>query len=140
MGLSVSRPGNFWRHCGLVATVATLFVLETGTAKAQIFPDMVPGEIIVGMSESYGAANATPTAQRTQEPFMNHSLVRQGLERSVGVVTEEMPMYANILIATDGSELAGKAVEHGVAFAKAIGARIVVLTVVAPFRIFTVNA
>jgi nucleotide-binding universal stress UspA family protein len=49
-------------------------------------------------------------------------------------------MYANILIPTDGSELAGKAVEHGVAFARAIGARIVVLTVVAPFRIFTANA
>jgi nucleotide-binding universal stress UspA family protein len=49
-------------------------------------------------------------------------------------------MYANILIPTDGSELAGKAVEHGVVFAREIGARIVVLTVVAPFRIFTANA
>jgi nucleotide-binding universal stress UspA family protein len=29
-------------------------------------------------------------------------------------------LYKNILIQTDGSELAGKAVEHGVALAKAI--------------------
>jgi nucleotide-binding universal stress UspA family protein len=32
-------------------------------------------------------------------------------------------MYTNILIPTDGSELAGKAVEHGIALAKRIGAR-----------------
>ena len=31
-------------------------------------------------------------------------------------------MYTNILIPTDGSELAGKAVEHGIALAKRIGA------------------
>ena len=31
-------------------------------------------------------------------------------------------MYANILIPTDGSELAGKAIQHGIALAKRIGA------------------
>ena len=33
-------------------------------------------------------------------------------------------MYANILIPTDGSQLSGKAVEHGIALAKRIGAKI----------------
>ena len=38
-------------------------------------------------------------------------------------------MYKNVLIPTDGSELAGKAVQHGVALAKAIGAKVTALTV-----------
>ncbi|MBN9888147.1 universal stress protein [Salipiger abyssi] len=38
-------------------------------------------------------------------------------------------MYKKILIATDGSELAGKAVEHGVALAQTVGADVVVVTV-----------
>ena len=48
-------------------------------------------------------------------------------------------MYANILIPTDGSELAGKAVEHGIALAKRIGAKVTVLTVTPPFHTFTTN-
>jgi nucleotide-binding universal stress UspA family protein len=48
-------------------------------------------------------------------------------------------MYKNILIATDGSKLAGKAVEHGIALAKAIGAKITVLTVTVPFHVFTMD-
>lgn len=48
-------------------------------------------------------------------------------------------MYKNILIPTDGSELAGKAVRHGIALAKAIGAKITVLTVSAPFHLFTLD-
>ena len=43
-------------------------------------------------------------------------------------------MYSKILIPTDGSELAGKAVEHGVALAKAVAARIPILTVTRPYR------
>jgi nucleotide-binding universal stress UspA family protein len=46
-------------------------------------------------------------------------------------------MYENILIPTDGSELAGKAVQCGITFAKEIGAKITVLTVTAPFHVFT---
>lgn len=38
-------------------------------------------------------------------------------------------MYRNILIATDGSDLAGKAVDHGVMLAKATGASVVFVTV-----------
>ena len=49
-------------------------------------------------------------------------------------------MYKNILIPTDGSELAGKAVQHGMALAKAIGAKITVVTVTLPFHIFTLDA
>ncbi len=41
-------------------------------------------------------------------------------------------MYTHILIPTDGSELAGKAVQHGLAFAKRIGAKVTVLTVLPP--------
>lgn len=48
-------------------------------------------------------------------------------------------MYKNILIPTDGSELAGKAVQHGMAFAKEIGAKITVLTVTVPFHVFTLD-
>jgi nucleotide-binding universal stress UspA family protein len=48
-------------------------------------------------------------------------------------------MYANILIPTDGSELAGKAVQHGIALAKRIGAKVTVLTVLPPFRTFTTD-
>ena len=48
-------------------------------------------------------------------------------------------MYTNILIATDGSELAGKAVQHGIALAKWVGAKTTGLTVVPPFHILTTD-
>ena len=48
-------------------------------------------------------------------------------------------MYTNILIPTDGSELAGKAVQHGIILAKRIGARVTVLTVLPPFHVFTTD-
>jgi hypothetical protein len=48
-------------------------------------------------------------------------------------------MYANILIPTDGSELAGKAVQHGLTLAKRIGAKATVLTVLPPFHTFTTD-
>ncbi len=41
-------------------------------------------------------------------------------------------MYTHILIPTDGSELAGKAVQHGIALAKLIGAKVSLLTVLPP--------
>jgi nucleotide-binding universal stress UspA family protein len=46
-------------------------------------------------------------------------------------------MYMNILIPTDGSALAGKAVEHGIALAKRIDAKVTALTVVPPFHMVT---
>lgn len=41
-------------------------------------------------------------------------------------------MYKNILIATDGSELAGKGVRHGLALAERLGAKVTFLSVVEP--------
>ena len=42
-------------------------------------------------------------------------------------------MYSKILIATDGSELAGKGLEQGVGLAKALGAEVTVITVSEPW-------
>jgi nucleotide-binding universal stress UspA family protein len=39
-------------------------------------------------------------------------------------------LFRNILIPTDGSDLAAKAVEQGVLFAKEIGAKITAVTVI----------
>jgi nucleotide-binding universal stress UspA family protein len=49
-------------------------------------------------------------------------------------------MYTAILIPTDGSELAAKAVQHGIALAKRIGAKVTALTVLPPFHTFTTDA
>jgi nucleotide-binding universal stress UspA family protein len=48
-------------------------------------------------------------------------------------------MYKHILIPTDGSELATKAVTHGIALAKAIRARITAVTVTMPFHFFATD-
>lgn len=42
-------------------------------------------------------------------------------------------MYRNILVPTDGSELAERAVAHGLGLAKAVGAKITAVTVSEPF-------
>ncbi len=49
-------------------------------------------------------------------------------------------MYSHILIPTDGSELAEQAVQHGIALAKALAAKITVLTVTPPFHTLTTDA
>lgn len=49
-------------------------------------------------------------------------------------------MFSNILIPTDGSRLAGVAVEKGIALAKENGAKVTVLTVTEPFHIFSAEA
>ena len=48
-------------------------------------------------------------------------------------------MYTHILIPTDGSELAEKAVLAGIALAKRIGAKATVLTVLPPFHMLTAD-
>ncbi len=48
-------------------------------------------------------------------------------------------MYANILIPTDGSELSGRAVAHGIALARRLDSRITVLTVTPPFHMLTTD-
>ena len=47
-------------------------------------------------------------------------------------------MFRNILVATDGSDLAAKAVEQGVVFAKEICAKITAVTVTEPFHLLSV--
>ena len=44
-------------------------------------------------------------------------------------------MYKNILLSTDGSELARKGVEHGIALAKALGAKVAIITVTEPLPV-----
>ena len=48
-------------------------------------------------------------------------------------------MYKHILIPTDGSDLSRKAIEHGVALAKSIGASVVGITVSPTFHTFAVD-
>lgn len=47
-------------------------------------------------------------------------------------------MYKHVLIPTDGSELASHAVTEGVSLAKAVGARVTVIVVEAPFDVLHV--
>lgn len=48
-------------------------------------------------------------------------------------------MYTHILIPTDGSELSERAIEQGVALAKAVRAKVTGFTVSLPFHMFTVE-
>ena len=51
--------------------------------------------------------------------------------------SEEEKLYSHILIPTDGSVLAEKAVQHGLELAEAIKANVVILSVTEPFQVFT---
>jgi nucleotide-binding universal stress UspA family protein len=44
-------------------------------------------------------------------------------------------MYANILLSTDGSDVARKGVQHGIALAKALNAKVTVITVTEPLPV-----
>ena len=48
-------------------------------------------------------------------------------------------MYKNILLATDGSNLAAEAAKHGIALAKSLGAKVTAVTVTEPFYFYDVN-
>ncbi len=48
-------------------------------------------------------------------------------------------MYKHILIPTDGSDLSKMALQEGMALAKALDARVTVVTVTTPFHVFTGN-
>lgn len=48
-------------------------------------------------------------------------------------------MYQHILIPTDGSELSEQAIEHGIALAKSVNAKVTVMTVTAPFQLFAIE-
>lgn len=45
-------------------------------------------------------------------------------------------MYKHILISTDGSEVGQKGVDHGLALAKSVGAKVTIVTVTEPFPIY----
>ena len=49
-------------------------------------------------------------------------------------------MYRHILIPIDGSELAHRAVTHGLSLAKAVGAKVTALTIEASFNVYDVRA
>lgn len=49
-------------------------------------------------------------------------------------------MYKNILIATDGSSLSARAVDQGTGLAKALGAKVCLLTVSERFHVFALDA
>ncbi|VDS07042.1 Putative universal stress protein [Paracoccus haematequi] len=49
-------------------------------------------------------------------------------------------MFKHILIPTDGSELAGQAVDKGVALAASLGAAVTIVTVTEPFHILSTDA
>ena len=49
-------------------------------------------------------------------------------------------MYKNILIATDGSELAEKAVREGINVAKGLGAKVILFTASPAFRLFETDS
>jgi nucleotide-binding universal stress UspA family protein len=44
-------------------------------------------------------------------------------------------MYANILLSTDGSDVARKSVKHGIGLAKALNAKVTVITVTEPLPV-----
>ena len=44
-------------------------------------------------------------------------------------------MYINILLSTDGSDVARKGVKHGIALAKALNAKVTVITVTEPLPV-----
>jgi nucleotide-binding universal stress UspA family protein len=48
-------------------------------------------------------------------------------------------MYANILLSTDGSDVARKGVKHGMALAKALNAKVTVITVTEPLSVDLVS-
>lgn len=48
-------------------------------------------------------------------------------------------MYKNILIPTDGTEFAEKAVQHGINLAKSMNAKVTGVTVTAPFTVMAVE-
>jgi nucleotide-binding universal stress UspA family protein len=75
----------------------------------------------------HGAANCFVRNRRELTP---NATDRSG---SLHLTPEGLtPMYKNILIATDGSELANKGVRQGLALAEKLGAKVTFLSVVAP--------
>jgi nucleotide-binding universal stress UspA family protein len=56
------------------------------------------------------------------------------------IVHGKVQMYEHILVPTDGSRLSNAAVEKTLAFAKEVGARVTLLSVLQPFHVFSFDA
>jgi nucleotide-binding universal stress UspA family protein len=48
-------------------------------------------------------------------------------------------MYHHLIVPTDGSDAGARAVEHGIDLARAIGAKVTILTVTQPFHTFSLD-
>src|SRR5215470_5668529 len=64
-------------------------------------------------------------------------MVTEGAPASLEISTtsREPRMYANILMSTDGSDVARKGVKHGIALAKALNAKATIITVTEPLEV-----
>lgn len=92
-----------------------------------------------GHRQKAGAATAAPTFALNQCEWRGRVLDLM-MRAEGGHEDEEQRMYQHILIPTDGSELAEKAVTHGLSLAKSVGCKVTVVTVEAPFNVFDVPA
>jgi nucleotide-binding universal stress UspA family protein len=59
--------------------------------------------------------------------------------RELEEIAQEIAMYKHILIATDGSELAGRAVAAGLALAKTLDARVTVVSATEPWSAMVIG-
>jgi nucleotide-binding universal stress UspA family protein len=71
-------------------------------------------------------------------PPRSPASLHRGYARYRGTACQEKRMYQNILVATDGSARADKAVSHGISLAKSVGAKITALIVEGPIDFFSV--
>ena len=88
-----------------------------------------------------GAANprlSVPAAIVNDNP-LDISRAKPKVGDATTTKIKELVMYKHILIPTDGSDLSRKAIANGVGLAKALGAKITGLTVIAPAASFGVG-
>ena len=72
-----------------------------------------------------------PLPIRYKNHCVSHPCQRSATD-SIGLLLERA-IYKHILIATDGSELAGKAVEAGLALGKRLGTKVTAITAIEPW-------
>ena len=65
----------------------------------------------------------------------DEALNRLDLCRRISTSKGNLRMYANILLSTDGSDVARKGLEHGIALAKSLNAKVTIITVTEPLPV-----
>src|SRR5215471_21288769 len=86
---------------------------------------------ITGRSFSTNELRDWPVdGRRRSDHISKDHFFRENVRRAT-----EPRMYANILLSTDGSDLARKGVKHGIALAKALNAKATVITVTEPLEV-----